>query len=47
MSDILEIGQIVNTRGLKGEVKINSFSEDSKRFEKLEEILGNFFSQFD
>ncbi len=38
MNDILEIGQIVNTRGLRGEVKVNSFSEDSKRFEKLEEI---------
>lgn len=38
MEDILEIGQIVNTRGLKGEVKINSFSEDSKRFEKLDEV---------
>lgn len=38
MNDILEIGQIVNTRGLKGEVKINSFSSDSKRFEKISEI---------
>ena len=38
MKDILEIGQIVNTRGLRGEVKVNSFSEDSKRFEKLNEI---------
>lgn len=39
MKDILEIGQIVNTRGLRGEVKVNSFSEDSKRFEKLSTIL--------
>ncbi|MGN1298687.1 MAG: ribosome maturation factor RimM [Candidatus Scatovivens sp.] len=38
MKDILEIGQIVNTRGLKGEVKVNSFSSDSKRFEKIDEI---------
>ena len=38
MKDILEIGQIVNTRGLRGEVKVNSFSSDSKRFEKLNEI---------
>ena len=36
--DILEIGQIVNTRGLRGEVKVNSFSEDPKRFEKLSTI---------
>ena len=38
MKDILEIGQIVNTRGLRGEVKVNSFSQDSKRFEKINEI---------
>jgi 16S rRNA processing protein RimM len=37
--DVLEIGQIVNTRGLRGEVKLNSFSEDSHRFEKLKSIL--------
>lgn len=37
--DILEIGQIVNTRGLRGEVKVNSFSEDEKRFEKISTIL--------
>ena len=39
MKDILEIGQIVNTRGLRGEIKINSFSEDKHRFEKLSTIL--------
>ena len=37
--DVLEIGQIVNTRGLRGEVKVNSFSEDPERFEKMEKIL--------
>ena len=37
--DILEIGQIVNTRGLRGEVKVNSFSEDPNRFEKMTSIL--------
>ena len=37
--DVLEIGQIVNTRGLRGEVKVNSFSEDSERFETLSSIL--------
>lgn len=37
--DVLEIGQIVNTRGLRGEVKLNSFSEDPERFEKLKSIL--------
>ena len=39
MKDILEIGQIVNTRGLRGEVKVNSFSEDSKKYKKLSTIL--------
>ena len=37
--DVLEIGQIVNTRGLRGEVKVNSFSEDPKRFEIVSTIL--------
>ena len=37
--DVLEIGQIVNTRGLRGEVKVNSFSEDPQRFEKMSKIL--------
>lgn len=39
MKDVLEIGQIVNTRGLRGEVKVNSFSEDSHRFEKVKSIF--------
>ena len=38
MKDVLEIGQIVNTRGLRGEVKVNSFSEDPQRFEKVKSI---------
>lgn len=39
MSDKLEIGQIVNTKGLKGELRVNSFSEDSNRFETIDTIL--------
>ncbi|MBR3697785.1 MAG: 16S rRNA processing protein RimM [Clostridia bacterium] len=39
MNNFLEIGQIVNTKGLKGEVKVNSYSEDPKRFEKIKTIL--------
>ena len=39
MNKYLEIGQIVNTRGLKGEVKVNSYSEDPKRFEKIKIII--------
>lgn len=39
MSDKLEIGQIVNTKGLKGELRVNSFSEESNRFETIDTIL--------
>ncbi len=34
----IEIGQIVNTQGLKGEVRINPFTDDISRFSKLEKI---------
>ena len=37
--DYLEIGQIVNTRGLRGEVKVNSFSEDPNKFEKMSSLI--------
>lgn len=37
--DVLEIAQIVNTRGLRGELKVNSFSDDPKRFEKVSKIF--------
>ena len=39
MNKYLELGQIVNTRGLKGEVKVNSYSEDPNRFEKIKSII--------
>lgn len=39
MNKYLEIGQIVNTFGIKGEVKVNPFTEDSTKFERLHEIL--------
>lgn len=39
MNNYLEIGQIVNVKGLKGEVKVNSYSEDPKRFEKVKNII--------
>ena len=35
MKEYLELGQIVNVRGLKGEVKLNSFAEDDSVFETL------------
>ena len=39
MDKYLELGQIVNTRGLKGEVKVNSFTDDNTKFEKLPKIF--------
>ena len=39
MNKYLEIGQIVNVKGLKGEVKVNSYSEDSRRFEKIKTVF--------
>lgn len=38
MQEYLEVGQIVNTQGLKGGVKVNPFTDDMKRFEKLKKI---------
>ena len=35
MVEYFEIGQITNTHGLKGEVKVRSFTESKKGFEKL------------
>ena len=39
MKNYLELGQIVNVKGLQGEVKVNSYTEDPKRFETLKEVL--------
>lgn len=38
MERYLEIGQIVNTFGIKGQIKVNPFTEDIKKFDKLNEI---------
>lgn len=38
MTKYLEIGQIVNTFGIKGMVKVNPFTDDIKRFDKLKAI---------
>lgn len=38
MKEYLELGQIVNTKGLKGEIKLNSFAEDNNVFEKLSTV---------
>lgn len=39
MKNLLEIGQIVNTRGLRGEVKIIPWCDDPGIFEDIEYIL--------
>lgn len=39
MQEYFEIGQIVNTFGVKGVVKVNPFTDDITRFEKLKTIL--------
>lgn len=39
MKDILRVGKIVNTHGLKGEVKVIPLTDDPKRFNDLEFVL--------
>ena len=39
MEKYLEIGQIVNTFGIKGIIKVKSFSENINRFDKLETVI--------
>lgn len=38
MEEYLEIGQIVNTNGLKGYLKVKPFTDDITRFEELETV---------
>lgn len=38
MQKRLEVGQIVNTFGIKGELKVNPFTDDIRRFDDLEKI---------
>lgn len=38
MEQVLEIGQIVNTNGIKGVVKVIPYTDDLKRFEALKTI---------
>ena len=39
MQDFLEIGQIVNTFGVKGMVKVVPFTDDVERFENLKSVF--------
>ena len=38
MQDKFEIGQIVNTFGIKGEVKVNPYTDDINQFKKTKII---------
>lgn len=38
MTKYLEIGQIVNTFGIKGMVKVNPFTDNIRRFDKLKKV---------
>ena len=38
MNDMFNVGKIVNTHGIKGELKVMPTTEDPKRFEMLKEI---------
>lgn len=42
MQEYLEIGQIVNTHGLKGHLKVVPFTDDINRFKDLKNIYINF-----
>ena len=39
MQEYFEIGQIVNTFGIKGQVKVKPFTDDLERFEELKSVL--------
>ena len=39
MNKYLELGQIVNVKGLKGEVKVNSFTGDNTKFERISKVF--------
>lgn len=39
MRDILRVGKIVNTHGLKGEMKVIPLTDDPKRYKNLEFVL--------
>ena len=38
MNEFFIVGQIVNTHGIKGEVKVTPFTDDINRFDDLKEV---------
>ena len=41
--EYFEIGQIVNTFGIKGFVKVNPFTDDMERFAELKSEVGTVY----
>ncbi|EJO5348199.1 16S rRNA processing protein RimM [Clostridium botulinum] len=39
MKEFLAVGEIINTHGVKGEVKVYPLTDDMKRFKKLKEVF--------
>lgn len=39
MEEIFKIGKIINTHGIKGEVKVYPLTDDVKKFKKLKNVL--------
>lgn len=39
MNDIIEVGKIINLRGLKGEIKIDPYTESPDRFKEFEYLI--------
>ena len=39
MSQLLKVGKIANTHGLKGEVKVIALTDNPKRFKDLEYVI--------
>ena len=38
MQEYFEVGQIVNTFGIKGQLKVKPFTDDMERFEELKTV---------
>ena len=39
MEDLLQVGAIAQTHGIRGEVKVFPMTDDVRRFQKLKEII--------
>lgn len=39
MKEFLAVGEIINTHGIKGEVKVYPLTDDMKRFKKIKKSI--------